>query len=78
MHAGPLIASVMQALRVLQRVRGTDNVQLEYEDIATASKVAAQVLAPPMPRRVSAKPLLACPQSGSHISQGAVLPREVR
>ena len=44
----------MQALRVLQRVRGTDNVQLEYEDIATASKVAAQVLAPRMLRRVSA------------------------
>ena len=49
MHAGPLNALVMQALRVLQRVRGTDNVQLEYEDIATASKVAAQVLAHHMP-----------------------------
>ena len=49
MHAEPLNALVMQALRVLQRVRGTDNVQLEYEDIATASKVAAQVLAHPMP-----------------------------
>ena len=45
MHAGPLSAVVMQALDVLQRIRGTNNVQLEYEDIATASKVAAQVLA---------------------------------
>ena len=35
----------MQALDVLQRIRGTNNVQLEYEDIATASKVAAQVRA---------------------------------
>lgn len=32
-----------QALKVLRMVRGTQNVQLEYDDITTASKVAAQV-----------------------------------
>ena len=33
----------MQALQVLRSVRGTQNVQLEYDDIMAASKVAAQV-----------------------------------
>jgi hypothetical protein len=33
----------VQALEVLRKVRGTQNVQLEYDDITTASKVAAQV-----------------------------------
>ena len=33
----------MQALEVLRKVRGTQNVQLEYDDITTASKIAAQV-----------------------------------
>ena len=33
----------MQALKVLRMVRGTQNVQLEYDDITAASKVAAQV-----------------------------------
>jgi len=32
-----------QALKVLRMVRGTQNVQLEYDDITAASKVAAQV-----------------------------------
>ena len=32
-----------QALQVLRSVRGTQNVQLEYDDIMAASKVAAQV-----------------------------------
>ena len=34
----------LQALQVLRSVRGTQNVQLEYDDIMAASKVAAQVI----------------------------------
>ena len=35
---------LLQALQVLRSVRGTQNVQLEYDDIMAASKVAAQVI----------------------------------
>jgi hypothetical protein len=35
----------MQALRVLKQVRGTPDVDLEYDDITAASSIAAQVMA---------------------------------
>ena len=58
-----------QALDVLRRVRGTQNVQLEYDDIMAASKVAAQVATLPTSPHMSSSALL---QQKPFKSQSAV------
>ena len=48
----------VQALDVLRRIRGTQNVQLEYDDIMAASKVAAQVATLPISPHMSSSAFL--------------------